>query len=141
MIGEVIIQVTASSVYYISTHLLQNKVSFSNISKEIGIPKFERNTDFTIGGFLASPPRSPLIVCSSFQVSQVILLPLKLEAFSLLILLCTIKTFLRHLLSMDSFHTTSLLSILLSRLLYKAITAPYKWIFKLPLCDFLCINL
>ena len=35
MIGEVIRQVTASSVYYISTHLRQNKVSFSNISKEI----------------------------------------------------------------------------------------------------------
>ena len=63
------LQVTTSSVYHISTHLHQNKVSFSNISKEIGIPEFERNIDFTIGGFLAGPPGSPLIMCSSFQVS------------------------------------------------------------------------
>ena len=84
-IGEVTRQVTASSVHYINTHSYQMKVSFLDNSQKVGTPEFKRDTNLSIRGFLAGPPRSHLIVCFPFQAFQVITRSLKPRAFSLLI--------------------------------------------------------
>ena len=52
----------------------QMKEGQKHFSKYLGIPKFREDTDFTIGGFLAGPPRSPLTVCSSLQVFNQIII-------------------------------------------------------------------
>ena len=52
---------------YISIHPREGK-SFRHFHKN----KNPRNTNFTIGGFLAGLPRSPLILCLLFQDFQVL---------------------------------------------------------------------
>ena len=61
------------------------KVSFLDNSQKVETPKFKRETNLSIGGFLAGPPQSPLIVCFPFQAFQAITWSLKPRAFSLLI--------------------------------------------------------
>ena len=61
------------------------KVSFLDNSQKVGTPEFKRETNLGIEGFLAGQPRSPLIVCFSFQAFQAITRSLKPGAFGLLI--------------------------------------------------------
>ena len=66
-VGEVTRQVTALVALY--THSFPtNKGKFFLLDnfQKIGILEFERETNFIIGGFLASQPRFPLIVCFPF---------------------------------------------------------------------------
>ena len=61
-IREITRQVIASRAHYINTHSHQMKVSFLDNSQKVGTPEFKKETNLGIEGFLASQPRSPLIV-------------------------------------------------------------------------------
>ena len=51
--------------YYIKTHPGKIKVCFLTTPKKLGISKFSKEkTNLSIRGFLAGPPRWPLIYCS-----------------------------------------------------------------------------
>ena len=62
-----------------------NEGKFLDNSLKVGTLEFKRETNLSIGGFLAGPLRSPLTVCFSFQAFQAITSPLKPGAFNLLI--------------------------------------------------------
>ena len=72
-VGEVTIQITTLVAQY-KHSFPTNKTKFFPLDnfQKIGILKFERETNFIIRGFLASQPRSPLIVCFPFQAFQII---------------------------------------------------------------------